>query len=447
MTSVPFTTIDLSHRLQTALYVETQTLNSQMTNPTQIVPDVKNDIAISNTSFIIPNEYLAPSKQHKKVFQKLLRTAMRKRAREIAKYNKQRPLFGPTDTTTPPASTITNPHKCLAILRQINASQPIQRSEEWFAMRRTRITASEYFKVMGTSTARDTFVFEKATEILQPDKTKKRRTPPSFHDARGWGTIFEDVCVMVYTSFLRKGAVVEEFGMLPHSEHTFLGASPDGISNEKSASEQDVGRMLECKAPYSRELKHGHIKDAYLAQMQGQLEVAQLNECDYLECQFECLTKEEVGAYMNRLSIDTTTTTAHRTQKKNAIGGRALPDAVGYIAFVPGSPQTSFQYGCINCIDDASVSASIQALSYHDTTNEPNTVEVVYWRLKNYQLLTIYRNAPWFDSELLPRLTDTWKRVQELVDHPDHYHTIAEQRKMKKKQKNTKQKNTYVFRD
>ena len=378
-------------------------------------------------------------KQHKKQFQKLLRAAMRKRKRLLSQYEKERPLYGFSETVDRVCGSALL--ACMANIRTLNASQPEQRSDEWFAMRRKRLTASEYYKVLGTPVACETFAFDKATAILYPETTQRQHRPPSFNEARGWGTIFEDVCVMIYTSYLRKGAVVEEFGLLPHQKHIFLGASPDGICNEKSVEDEHTGRMLECKAPYSRELKKGCIKTAYLAQMQGQLEVTGLNECDYLECQFERMTKEQAHEYVCSQQAPT-------PSPQTNIGGDKLPIAVGYIAFLPGAPQSSFQYGKLNTIDDASVAASLAALECNDTYERQIAATVVYWRLRDYQLLTVYRNKEWFDSELFPKLTKTWERVDELVANPDVYETVSTERKNKRKMKKpTPHKAVYAFRN
>jgi len=294
-------------------------------------------------------------------------------------------------------------------------------------MRMTRITASEFYKVLGTDNARETFAFDKATAIRHPeDTTRRQRTPPTFTEARGWGTIFEEACVMVYSGILRKGAVVEEFGLLPHRTHAFLGASPDGICNEKSGSSEYVGRMLECKAPFSRKLQKNTVKLDYLAQMQGQMEVTGCSSCDYLECRFE------VSAHPPNTTTPTQKTTT----------GEPLPHATGYIVSFPDSPQQLFQYGALNVVDEESVKASVAALQCTDEQRERATVR--YWKLTDYQLLTVYRNPKWFNNVLLPKLQQTWERVQELVSNNEMYEHIMQQKKAKKVAKKTK--TTYAFR-
>lgn len=62
----------------------------------------------------------------------------------------------------------------------------------------------------------------------------------------------------------------------PAPENFFLGASPDGISDYDFV-------MLEIKCP-PRRVICGTPTDYYWAQMQGQLEVCDLERCDFLEC-------------------------------------------------------------------------------------------------------------------------------------------------------------------
>ena len=56
-------------------------------------------------------------------------------------------------------------------------------------------------------------------------------------------------------------------------------ASPDGINS--------LGIMIEIKCPFSREIKDNYIPKKYIMQIQGQLKVCNLNECDYIECDFK----------------------------------------------------------------------------------------------------------------------------------------------------------------
>ena len=96
-----------------------------------------------------------------------------------------------------------------------------------------------------------------------------------------WGTKYEPVSVQYYEYIY--DTTIEDFGCIPHKEYSFLAASPDGINTDQN--NYLFGRMLEIKNVVSREIT-GIPKMEYWIQMQLQMEVCNLNECDFLETKF-----------------------------------------------------------------------------------------------------------------------------------------------------------------
>jgi hypothetical protein len=88
--------------------------------------------------------------------------------------------------------------------------------------------------------------------------------------------MFEYVAQNIYSQ--RNNVKVHEFGIIKHPKVDFFGASPDGITEN--------GVMLEIKCPFKRKI-NGEIPLQYYYQIQGQLDVCELDECDYFECEFE----------------------------------------------------------------------------------------------------------------------------------------------------------------
>ena len=160
--------------------------------------------------------------------------------------------------------------------------QPEQRSEEWYIFRNNRLTASDFYSVMdgGAISRRNELIMKKCGEEM-PFLTN----PAILH-----GIKFEDMAVKIYEK--QNNLKVNEFGCLPHSTIPFFGASPDGIVSYDSENKNYVGRMLEIKCPKSRKIT-GIIPDGYFAQIQGQLEVCDLEYCDYLECDFQMYASKE----------------------------------------------------------------------------------------------------------------------------------------------------------
>lgn len=155
-----------------------------------------------------------------------------------------------------------------------------QRTLEWYQFRWSRITASDIARVCGFSgeIARLDVMFNKASKL--EDYIEKRVKNNFGGDAINHGKKMEEVSVMLYQE--RNNVIVEEFGCLPHPIIPHLAASPDGIVSPKSPNLNYHGRMLEIKNPYSRPIT-GIPKTEYYAQVQVQLEVCNLDYCDFLE--------------------------------------------------------------------------------------------------------------------------------------------------------------------
>jgi putative phage-type endonuclease len=148
-----------------------------------------------------------------------------------------------------------------------------QRTPEWYAAREGLLTASDIAQALGQAK----FGTRKA---FYQKKCLPREEQPPFDPSippLKWGIMFEPVACRVYRA-LNAGVKVNEFGLLRHREIDHLGASPDGITEH--------GVMLEIKCPWRRKIDGG-IPVQYYYQIQGQLEVCGLHECDYFECAFE----------------------------------------------------------------------------------------------------------------------------------------------------------------
>jgi len=170
--------------------------------------------------------------------------------------------------------------------------QPVQRSPEWFAMRKGMITASElasciyYTEYLQTLSIQGVFYVPDKLRLntlgCNPYESHKKyierksgvMSPPFTGNVfTEWGKCYEPVATSVYSYI--KDTVVYEYGLLPHPEYTFLGASPDGISSD--------GVMLEVKCPYT-DRKVGIPVIYYWVQMQLQMEVANIYTCDFFDC-------------------------------------------------------------------------------------------------------------------------------------------------------------------
>lgn len=161
-----------------------------------------------------------------------------------------------------------------------------QKSQEWYKARNNLITASDFAQALGEGkfgTQRQ--LIEKKVEVVASEQVQIKN--PFFE----WGNLFEPVACNVYSA-MHDNITVHEFGLLPHPSRPYFGASPDGISED--------GVMLEIKCPFKRKIT-GDVPMQYYYQIQGQLDVCNLDHCDYFECEFQKFQSYEdySDAFMN----------------------------------------------------------------------------------------------------------------------------------------------------
>ena len=156
--------------------------------------------------------------------------------------------------------------------------QPVQRTDEWYKFRWNLITASNAWKAFESQSTINQLIYEKCQPLKTSEDCEKMvNTNTPLH----WGQKYEPLSILLYERDYN--ATVEDFGCIQHPRYKFIGASPDGIIVNKSCDR--FGRMLEIKNVVSREIT-GIPKKEYWVQMQLQMEVCDLDECDFLETKF-----------------------------------------------------------------------------------------------------------------------------------------------------------------
>jgi putative phage-type endonuclease len=174
-----------------------------------------------------------------------------------------------------------------------------QKTEEWFAIRKNMISASVAGYVdsndCGVGISKEYEQVKEKTE-LKPKKNYSWSCFPLRH-----GQQYEDVAGHVYDTF--NGLVSKEYGILPDSHYSHIGASPDGIIiGVKDETNFNYGRMMgrmrEIKNPVSRKINF-KIPSFYYWQMQQQLYVCNLPICDFIQTSFKYESKGECNTYSN----------------------------------------------------------------------------------------------------------------------------------------------------
>ena len=140
-----------------------------------------------------------------------------------------------------------------------------QRSDNWYALRNTMLTASDVATAIGDNP------FEK------PGKLLLKKVVPSLNTFKGneatlHGQKYEPAARDLYCE--KYNEVATEIGLVQHRVHKWLGGSPDGITNS--------GKLIEIKCPLSRKIKPECPK-YYLPQIQILLDVLDLEECDFIQ--------------------------------------------------------------------------------------------------------------------------------------------------------------------
>jgi putative phage-type endonuclease len=187
------------------------------------------------------------------------------------------------------------------VLAHLNAlPQPAQRTNEWYAFRHALITASNAYKIFDTPGSQNQLIYEKCSPLPVAVTTKNQSScddvvaadkipvpTVNVSSPMHWGQKYEPVSTMYYDMI--HGTVVGEYGCVQHSKYSFLGASPDGIVDDPAS--EKYGQMLEIKNVVNRDITGVPLK-AYWVQMQLQLEVCDLEECDFLETRFKEYTDD-----------------------------------------------------------------------------------------------------------------------------------------------------------
>ena len=254
-----------------------------------------------------------------------------------------------------------------------------QRTPEWYETRHNLITASSAYKMFGTPSERNTLIVEKCAP-------EKERPPLSLYDARHWGVRYEPVSTMYYT--YTYAAEIEEFGCLVHPTLSFLGASPDGI-NIGAASEA-YGRMLEIKNPVSRVITGVPITE-YWIQMQMQMEVCNIDACDFLETQFV-----EYENHESFVSDGSFTLSANGKAK-------------GLILLFCQDGKFTYEYAPYAASEEDVVAWELKEKE-KDTVRE--YIKTIYWRLDEISCVLVERNRSWFE-EHKESMRQFWQTVCE----------------------------------
>lgn len=263
---------------------------------------------------------------------------------------------------------------------------PEQKSDEWFAIRKNILTASSLASGIGDD-------YHKSREELIYDKICPK--PYESNPITEWGVKYEEIATLFYQSIT--GTTIKEFGLIPHPDFPVFGASPDGICDDKGPMEY-CARMLEIKCPPKRKFTK-NIPKGYWMQMQGQLEVCDLDECDFLQVKIE--EYDSLSDYNKDVfDISEPYKISISTKYDNIINGKTkenLPKGVTISYIKPDDPPGKLSY-----LYPKLFQTSEEYLNWIDGYIKKgyNIVETKWWKITRYELSTVYRDKLWWNNNI-----------------------------------------------
>jgi putative phage-type endonuclease len=256
-----------------------------------------------------------------------------------------------------------------------NSPQIEQRTPPWYEMRNNMVTASDWAAALAENP------YNSRNKLLLKKSGLEQSSGGSF--STDWGTKYEPVANLVYE--YRYNTKVNEFGLLQHPEYKFLGASPDGIT--------DDGVMIEIKCPTSRKITKvpPHY---YWVQVQGQLEICNLEVCHFFQCEFK---EYETGEF------------SKNDFGKDNMTKKGLEKGV-MIKFIKNE-NPFYEYSGIGLSFKQMNDWIIERIMYYQKNDfSVQFDKPIFWYLNSCECTQIYRDKLWFQKTLI-KLQDFWNEV------------------------------------
>jgi putative phage-type endonuclease len=174
----------------------------------------------------------------------------------------------------------------------------IQRTEEWFAARRGKVTASRVIDILpgksGYTAARKNYMAELLCERLTGVSAESYQNA-----AMQWGTDTEPMARSVYEAVT--GRMVEEVGFVPHPFIDGFGASPDGL-----VSDANNNWCVEIKCPntatHLQTLTTGEIDYKYIVQMHAAMMCTGRRGCYFIS--YDPRLPEKLSIFIKNVLYD-----------------------------------------------------------------------------------------------------------------------------------------------
>lgn len=292
--------------------------------------------------------------------------------------------------------------------------QPAQKTPEWYEYRRSVITASNLYKVFGSPSVKNELIYEKCKVHIAPTTFEGDDTAVSYVNTNSslhWGNKYEPLSVIMYEHIY--STTICSLGCISHDTIPFIGASPDGM-NDNPLSPR-YGRLVEIKNVKSREID-GTISEAYWIQMQIQMEVCDINDCDFVETKF--IEYEGYSDYMED-QCDVDPEYEYEYEYEYTKYTRKMIKGMMMYFHKPTEPP-KYVYKPLNVLPGMDEDMWENATTEEYVSNGYQWITNIYWKLVVFNCQLVMRNKFWF-SKAIPHIEDVWNTiVEERVTGFDH---------------------------
>ena len=246
--------------------------------------------------------------------------------------------------------------------------QAPQRSEEWYAIRKTSIGASEIATVFNKNP-----FMSRNKLLLKKLDYKDPNEPNRVNSHCLHGIKYEEIANLCYSKYNK--VFINEFGSIKDKHISCIAASPDGITNK--------GTMVEIKCPLSRKI-FGIPGINYWHQMQQQLHVCELEKCDFVECKIV-----EYNWY------------EFKEDKINNNTEYEIGIIIEYVN-VSDDVDNFNQYGWIYAPLDLSLEEYVEWISIEkekiNNDSDKQFSRIIPWKLLLYSVCEIYKHQNWWNN-------------------------------------------------
>lgn len=287
--------------------------------------------------------------------------------------------------------------------------QTEQRTPAWYERRHNMITASSAWKAFGTDSVVNQLIYEKCKPFSEVVEAASANQTVNVDSPLHWGQKYEHLSAQLYQ--LKNNTRLGEFGCIQHScpNLSFLGGSPDGINIDNNSPL--FGRMVEIKNIVNREIT-GIPKEEYWIQMQIQMEVCDLDACDFVETRFK--EYDHVEDYEQDVEIDYQyCNDERRAGTEFDIQDDDLQRGIIIYFIDKATKKPYYEYMPPHYKDlDTQDAWVVNTIFEKESAGQYAWIRNIYWKLDQYSCVIVKRNRLWFNAYAAPQLERVWRTIE-----------------------------------